>query len=335
MDEIRWGIIGCGNVTEVKSGPAFNKVPHSRLVAVMRRDGDLAADYARRHGVPKWYDRAENLINDPDVNAIYIATPPGSHAEYTIRAAQAGKPVYVEKPMALNFAECLQMIEACEKAGVKLFVAYYRRCLPLFVKVKEWIDTGAIGDVRFIAIRMLTPVNQAEASPARLHWHVTPEIAGGGYVYDVGSHQIDLMDYYFGAIQEVRAFAGNQAGLYPVEDFVSASFRFESNVFGNGIWCFTVPERERSDRIEIFGSKGKIITSTFDGGPAWLINDDGEVKYPFSAPENIQQPMIETVVAELRGENGKCPSTGVSGARANWVLDEITREYKKMKGIGG
>jgi predicted dehydrogenase len=333
MEEVRWGIIGCGNVTEVKSGPAFNKAPGSKLVAVMRRNGNLAEDYARRHGVPKWYDDAEKLIEDSEVNAIYIATPPGSHREYTIRAAKAGKPVYVEKPMALNYAECLEMIDACNQAGVKLFVAYYRRSLPLFVKVKEWIDSGAIGEVRFIAIRMFTPVNQSEAAADKPHWHVVPEIAGGGYVYDVGSHQVDLMDYFFGPIQEVRAFAGNQAGMYAVEDIVSASFRFESGVYGNAIWCFTLPERERSDRIEIFGSKGKIVTSTFDGGPAWLINDDGEVKYPFSSPENIQQPLIETMVSELLGGQKKCPSSAQSGARASWVLEELNREYKREKGL--
>ena len=137
MRTIRWGIIGCGDVTEVKSGPGFQKAQHSSLVAVMRRTGELARDYARRHGVPRWYDNAEALIDDPDVDAVYIATPPAYHKEYALLSAQAGKPVYVEKPMALNFEECQMMIEVCRAAGVPLFVAYYRRALSRFLKVRR------------------------------------------------------------------------------------------------------------------------------------------------------------------------------------------------------
>src|SRR5882757_10269989 len=103
---IRWGIIGCGDVTEVKSGPALQRATGSALVAVMRRDRAKAEDYARRHGVARAYDDAAALIADPDVDAVYVATPPSSHAAYTLAAARAGKPVYVEKPMALSHAEC-------------------------------------------------------------------------------------------------------------------------------------------------------------------------------------------------------------------------------------
>ncbi|MEQ1625662.1 MAG: Gfo/Idh/MocA family oxidoreductase, partial [Sediminibacterium sp.] len=146
---IQWGIIGCGNVTEVKSGPAFNKVSNSSLVAVMRRDASLAEDYAKRHAIPKWYSSAHDLIHDPEVNAIYIATPPKQHEEYAIAAMHAGKPVYVEKPMALNLASCRRMEQVSKETGVKLVVAHYRRALPLFMRVKELLDQQAIGDIRF------------------------------------------------------------------------------------------------------------------------------------------------------------------------------------------
>ena len=109
MQKINWGIIGCGDVTEIKSGPAFNKVPNSSLVAVMRRDAAKAADYAERHEIANWYNDAAKLINDPKVNAIYIATPPDSHEAYALAAMNAGKPVYVEKPMALNYAAAKNM----------------------------------------------------------------------------------------------------------------------------------------------------------------------------------------------------------------------------------
>ena len=140
---IRWGIIGCGNVTEVKSGPGFQKAAGSALVAVMRRDAALARDYAARHGVPKWYDNAHALVNEPDVDAVYVATPPSSHREYALLAARAGKTVYVEKPMALNHAECLEMIAACRAAGTPLFVAYYRRAQQRFLTRQSRNQTGA------------------------------------------------------------------------------------------------------------------------------------------------------------------------------------------------
>ena len=136
-DTVKWGILGVGDVCEVKSAPAMQLIKNSELVAVMRRNGAKAKDYARRHQVPKWYDKAEDLIHDPDVNAIYIATPPNAHCELTIKAAEAGKPVYVEKPMARTFSECEQMIAACKKANVPLYVAYYRRMLPNFLKLKQ------------------------------------------------------------------------------------------------------------------------------------------------------------------------------------------------------
>ncbi len=195
MKEIRWGIIGCGDVTEVKSGPAFSKVPHSKLVAVMRRDAAKAEDYARRHHVPKWYTNADDLINDPEVDAVYIATPPGSHAEYTLKVAAAGKPVYVEKPMAISNTECQQMIDACAKANVPLFVAYYRRSMPIFLKVKELLSSGVIGEVRMVNIRLYHPPQKGFGSTGELPWRLQPELSGGGLFFDLASHQLDLLDY--------------------------------------------------------------------------------------------------------------------------------------------
>jgi len=152
MEKIKWGMIGCGDVTEVKSGPAFNKVSNSSLVAVMRRDAAKAQDYAERHGIPKWYNDAHDLINDNEVNAIYIATPPSSHEEYALAAIHAGKPVYIEKPMTLNFASANMITKVAEQKNIKISVAHYRRGQPLFNKVKELIREKEIGDVRFVKL---------------------------------------------------------------------------------------------------------------------------------------------------------------------------------------
>jgi predicted dehydrogenase len=135
MQQINWGIIGCGNVTELKSGPAFGKVAGSKVMAVMRRDPDKARDYAIRHSIPNWYDNADDLINNPQINAVYIATPPSSHPVYAIRAMENGKSVYVEKPMAACYDDCMRMHEVSLRTGMPLFVAYYRRFLPYFINL--------------------------------------------------------------------------------------------------------------------------------------------------------------------------------------------------------
>ncbi len=325
MTTIRWGIIGCGDVTEVKSGPAFQKAKNSTLTAVMRRTGHLAKDYARRHKVPKWYNNAQALINDPEVDAVYVATPPSSHKAYTIQAAQAGKPVYVEKPMARNFAECQAMIQACETAGVPLFVAYYRRAQKRFLKIKELLDSGVIGETRFVTVLLHWKPHPDELNPDALPWRVVPEIAGGGRFVDLASHMLDLLDYFLGPIRMAQGFAANQASVFPAEDIVSGAFVFESGVQGVGTWCFTA--YDDLDRVEIVGSKGKIVYSTFDDRPIRLVTSEGVSEYAIPYPPHVQQPLIQTVVDDLNGV-GLCPSTGRSAARATWVMDQLLREYR-------
>jgi predicted dehydrogenase len=321
MTAIRWGIIGCGDVTEVKSGPGFQKARGSALVAVMRRNAALAEDYAHRHGVPRWYADAEALIDDPGVDAVYVATPPSTHKHYTLLAAQAGKPVYVEKPMALNHGQCQAMIAACRAAGVPLFVAYYRRALPRFVKIKELLEQGAIGAVRFVNILLTQPTRPAELEPATLPWRVQPEIAGGGHFVDLASHTLDFLDYVLGPIRAAQGFAGNQAGLYPAEDVVTGSFCFQSGVQGAGVWCFTAYAAH--DSVEIVGERGQISFSTFGADDlVRLVKSDGAREYHIPHPPHVQQPLIQTVVDELLGL-GRCPSTGESAARTNWVMDQM------------
>jgi predicted dehydrogenase len=303
------------------------KIKHSKLVAVMRRDGKKAEDYARRHGVQKWYDDADKVIDDPEVNAIYIATPPGSHKEYTLKAASAGKPVYVEKPMARTHQECLEMVEACERAGVPLFTAYYRRSLPNFLKIQSMLKEGIIGDVRYVNI-LLNKTLQPDivwASGNTDNWRVVPEISGGGYFYDLAAHQLDMMDFLFGPIQDAHGIARNQAGQYAAEDIVMGSFHFENGVVGQGTWCFTTSAASDSEVTTIVGSKGK-ISFPFFGDHTVTVQTEGGVPevMKFDIPANIQQPLIQTIVDELMG-NGQCPSTGISGARTNKVMEILSQ----------
>tara|TARA_R110001599_G_scaffold5737_6_gene28599 strand:- start:7755 stop:8756 length:1002 start_codon:yes stop_codon:yes gene_type:complete len=325
--QVNWGVIGAGSVCEKKSAPAMNKVSDSSVVAVMRRNADKAKDYAERHGIPKWYDDADSLINDEEVNAVYIATPPSSHLELTRKAANAGKPVYVEKPMARNHAECLEMIKICEEAGVPLFVAYYRRTLPNFLKVKRLIEEGEIGEPRYVSIT----INQAKHPDVLTdasNWRIDPDVAGGGYFYDLGSHQLDYFDFLFGPIKEVNGIATNQSGQYPAEDIVLGNFSFESGVLGTGNWCYTTSNTSQKDEIVIIGSKGEIRFPCFWGTHVTLKRDGKEDEvFQFEMPENIQFYLIQSIVNELLGKGGECPSTGVSAARTNWVMEQMVKNF--------
>ncbi len=330
LNEVDWGIIGCGNVTELKSGPAFNKVEHSKLVAVMRRNATLAQDYAQRHGVPKWYSDANDLINDPEVNAVYIATPPNTHALYAIAAMKAGKPVYVEKPMALNYQECQEMIRVSEETGMPLFVAYYRRTLPAFLKVKEIIDNEIIGQLLTVHIQLHKTAAEKDLPPEKQSWHVNPEIAGAGHFFDLASHQLDYLDFLFGPVIEVHGIAANQAGYYKAEDTVTGTFLFGNGVIGTGSWCFVVAKGNEEDIIEINGTKGKLSFSSFQHGNVTLSTPEGIVSFSFQNPENIQQNLISQVVKSLRGEND-CVSTGKTAARTSAVLDGMVKSYYASK----
>lgn len=330
IQEVNWGIIGCGNVTELKSGPAFNKVEHSRIVAVMRRNAALAEDYAKRHGVPKWYADADQLINDPEVNAIYIATPPDTHASYAIQAMKAGKPVYVEKPMARNYQECKEMLRVSEETGIPLFVAYYRRTLPAFLKVKELIDDGTIGKPLTVHIKLHKAAREKDLPAEKHSWHVNPKIAGAGHFFDLASHQLDYIDFLFGPIIDVHGIAVNQAGYYKAEDTVTGTFRFGNGVVGTGSWCFVVDESTLADFVEITGTSGKVTFPCFNLGDVTLTKANETTKFSFLNPENISHNLISNVVQALREEvNGI--STGKTAARTSAVMDEMVKNYYSPK----
>jgi len=319
LKQIRWGIIGAGDVCEVKSGPALIQIPNSSVKAVMRRNAEKAKDFAQRHGIEKWYDDADALLNDPDINAIYIATPPSTHAEYTLKAAAVGKPVYVEKPMARTHVECLRMIEACEKANVPLFVAYYRRALPNILKVKELIESGTIGEVRSVSIDLQMNFDDQ----ANSNWRVNPEISGGGHFYDLASHQLDALDFLLGPIVEAKGFSENQSKEYGADDITIGVFKFENGILGKGLWAFNTSASSQNETTTIIGSKGQISFPFFGDHHVLLeVENEPAKKFEFSLSKHIQKSLIQTVVDDLQGKR-TCPSTGTSGARASWVMDKL------------
>ncbi|MEI9943189.1 MAG: Gfo/Idh/MocA family oxidoreductase [Chitinophagaceae bacterium] len=321
MNKIKWGIIGCGDVTEVKSGPAFNKVPNSELVAVMRRSEDKVKNYARRHNVPKWYTDAAQLINDPDVNAIYVATPPSSHEEYTLAAINAGKPVYVEKPMSLNAAAANNMAKAAKEKNVKLTVAHYRRAQPLFRKIKQLIDEKAIGDILFVRSEAYRkPATQEYLTAAHTGWRVDAAIAGGGLFNDISPHQLDLMYYFFGEPAKVSGYATNQGGAYQSDDIVAGHILFKNEVVFDGLWCFNAPEER--DQCEIMGSTGKIVFTFFEQKPVYLTINGKTETITFDPLQHVQQPMIEKVVDYFLG-GGPNPNSAEEGVTVMQLIDKF------------
>ncbi len=301
-DSIRWGIIGCGDVTEVKSGPAFSKIPGSTLVAVMRRDGEKARDYAQRHKVPKWYTDAAALINDPEINAIYVATPPDSHEEYTIKALKAGKSVYVEKPMSTTLDSCIRMKDVANQTGGKLTIAHYRRALPMFLRVKELLTQAVIGDIRTVRLSMLQPDKSGMIAKATSNWRVNPSIAGAGLFYDLAPHQLDLIVFFFGTPVATSGMCANQAGLYSAEDVVTGLIHLPNDVLFTGQWCFTTDPAQEEDSIVITGSKGSISFPVF-GYTISVQTGKEENRYEFIPPQHIQQPMIEKIVRYFSGKD--------------------------------
>ena len=322
---LHWGFIGCGDVVERKSGPAFSLVEGSDVVAVMSRTKERAQSYALRHGIKRWYTDATELINDPDVDAVYIATPPSSHPIYAIMAMNAGKPVYIEKPLAASYDDCARINHVSRMTGVPCYVAYYRRYLPYFLKVRELLQSGAIGKVQGIQIRYTSSPRKEDLNPDRLPWRVNPDIAGAGYFYDMASHQFDLIQELFGVITHARGYSFNRGGLYKAEDSVSACFQFEDGLTGSGSWCFVGHDSHNEDRIEILGNQGTLCFSVFNFEPIHLHTSAGIEEFDIPNPQYVQQPMIQKVCDAIRGTD-TCSATSISATPVNWVMDRILKK---------
>ena len=316
---MRWGIIGCGAVTEVKSGPPYQQTKDFQLIAVMRRDEEKAEDYAKRHGVPKFYSKAEDLIGDPEVDAVYIATPPDTHKHYALMVAEAGKPCCVEKPMAPSYADSLEIYNVFSERKLPLFVAYYRRSLPRFLKIKEWLDKGEIGDVRHIRWHLSKPPSTEDLDKT-YNWRTDGEIASGGYFDDLASHGLDLFSFYLGDIENAFGVSTNQQKLYTAKDAISACWIYKNGVTGEGSWNFGT--YERVDNVEIIGSAGKISFPVFDEGDVVLSNEKGTQNLFIDHPKHVQQFHVENIRAHLL-ENREHPSTGKSGLHTSWIMDKI------------
>lgn len=307
MKTIRWGIIGVGDVCEVKSGPGFYKAPASELIAVMRRDGEKARDYAQRHQVPYWYDDAGKMLENPAIDAIYIATPPAHHKDYALAAMAAGKDVYIEKPVTLNASECDAIIAAEVRTGRRVAVAHYRRFVPCFIKMHELVREGAIGDPLLVQLDMLLPADSTLIAASADNWRVDPARSGGGLFHDLSPHQLDLMLHWFGPAVKCGGYAINQRGFNGADDAVHGWAQLESGVLLQGRWHFATPAAHARDLCEIIGTAGKLTINFFGQQILRLSNAQGEQEIVIPNPPHIQQPMIEQVNQYFRGmRNNPC-----------------------------
>lgn len=315
-----WGIIGCGDVAEVKSGPAFQKCNNSELLAVMRRDADKAKDFAKRHNVPLWYDNAEELLDNPDITSVYIATPPSTHLSLSLKALQAGKDVYLEKPMVLSVEESDALIEAVNNSNNKLVVAHYRRFLPMYIKVKELLEANIIGAINYTDLRFLQPYN----FNSKATWRLNSTISGGGYFHDIAPHQIDLMYHFFGDVESIKGVSVNQSGRHEVDDMVNGLVSFKNNVQFRGIWSFDIPKYLEEDKCTIYGENGMIEFSFYEDELTLTLKEKKET-FNFKNPINIQQPMIQETVNYFLGKrNNPCPVE--DGALVISIMETFTKK---------
>lgn len=318
---LKWGILGCGNVTEIKSGPAYSKTSGFEISSVMRRTESKAQDYAKRHGINKYYTNADELINDNDVDAIYIATPPDSHKYYGLKVAEAGKLCCIEKPLATNYQDSLEIYSSFKEKGIPLFVAYYRRSLPRFNQVKTWLKNGTIGEIRHINWHLSKPANTIDLSK-EYNWRTDSKIADGGYFDDLASHGLDLFIYLLGDIKNALGISLNQQGLYSSKDAITACWLHKNGITGSGNWNFGCSLRE--DKVEIFGSKGKIKFSVFDDKPLVLKNHLGKQKRYIKNPKNIQLYHVKNMREHLLGKINH-PSTGLTAVHTSLIMDKILK----------
>jgi predicted dehydrogenase len=316
---VKWGIIGCGDVCEKKSGPAFYKAADSTLVSVMRRDAAKAADFAKRHGAARSTGDADEIINDPEVNIVYIATPPGSHCDYALRVAEAGKHCYVEKPMARHAAETQKMVDAFAGRDLKLFVGYYRRTLPVFVKAKSLLDSGAIGTLTAISHRHCSPAHRRDSG-----WRVDVAQSGGGLFMDLASHVFDALEYMTGPFIDVHSHAARISGGAGVEEVIGVTWHNDRHVVGTSLWNFASGQSE--DVIELIGTEGKIVWAAFGAGVVKVLRGENVEIFDAPYPLHVHQPLVQTIVDELL-ERGMCPSTGVTAHRTQVVLDQCLNTY--------
>ncbi|GAB2687791.1 Gfo/Idh/MocA family protein [Aliiglaciecola aliphaticivorans] len=318
-DSIRWGMIGCGGVCEKKSGPAYQQVAGFELYGVSARSPGKSAEFASRHGIPHHYTCPQALIDDPNIDAVYIATPPDSHCDLALKVAKANKICCIEKPMALNFNQSQQIQNTFESQNLPLFIAYYRRSLPGFVALKNVLEKGTIGTVRQVSWLYSRFPSDKDLRQIP-NWRTDKSVALGGYFDDLASHGLNVMTFLLGPVRQAQGICRNQQGLYSAHDAIVANLLFESGVTGIGSWNFACDSYQ--DKVQILGSKGRIEFAIFGDQPASIFTNNGSESLAMPTPDPIQGPFVQAMADHLRGLSVH-PSQATSASHTNWIMDKI------------
>jgi len=316
MTKVRWGLIGCGDIAKKRVAPALRDSPRSELVAVSRAKADLAEAFAKQFGAGKWYADWRDMLRDSEIDAIYIATPVHLHAPQTIAAAEAGKHVLCEKPMALNVAECDEMIAASEANNVKLGIAYYRHFYPVVRRMKEVLEVGEIGTPVVVQINAFEWFNP-ELDHSR-SWLIKKDVAGGGPMFDFGCHRIEVLQNIFGGIDEVKASTTNVLFDRGVEDTAAALFHFAQGA--NGVLTVSHAAHEPQDTLDVFGSRGSIYVPLLNEGKMRIVNEKGERTESHPPAANLHQPLVEDFIRAILEDRE--PVVGGATGRQVAIIEE-------------
>jgi predicted dehydrogenase len=332
VDKIKWGMIGCGDVTETKNGPGLYKCRDSELFGITNRTIARARDWVKRHGHGRVFESAEELLACPEIDIVYVATTPDTHREFAQQCARAGKHCYLEKPVAPDYEDAVEIQKAFTKANKRIFVAHYRRAMPRIQKIKALIEK--ISPVNYVRVVRTGSQKAAEG------WRGNPRVSGGGVFFETEVHSIDLLDYLFGPLKNCQFDACEKSGPAP-EEYASLMARGRDNILINGIWRYFSPANR--DICEAAGERGFLSFPVMGEGSILYIENKGEAlnrpgayedilsspnarKIVFHPEEHAGQPMEQTIVDELLGR-GTCPSTLETAMRSLKICCDMRRHY--------
>lgn len=320
MKPVRFGLIGCGDIARKRVAPALRDSNYCELVAVSRAQASLAESFARQFAAKRWYADWRELLADEEVDAVYVATPVHLHAEQTIAAAESGKHVLCEKPMALNAADCDRMMDACKSNNVTLGIAYYRHFYPVVRRVKEIIESGEIGTPVVAQINAFEWFDPDESNPRR--WLLNKKQAGGGPMFDFGCHRIEVLLDLFGPITNLQATTSNSFFKREVEDVAGALFKFETGATATLTVAHSA--REPQDTLDVYGSKGSLHVAMLNEGQLRVVSEQGERSESHVPAANIHQPLIEEFAMSIL-ENRQPVVDGTIGRAVAAIEDDINR----------
>lgn len=312
---IGWGILGCGDITDKRGAPAIHAQANSRPVVFHSRTAALARDFAHRHGASRWTTDRTEVLADPEVTAVYVATEHHRHVEDVLAAAEAGKHVLCEKPMANSVADCRRMIDACAANGVALQVAYYRRYYPKLVRMKELLDQGAVGAPVTAEIHLCSRLDRDRIHPG--NWRLNAEQSGGGALVDTGSHRLDLLCWMLGEPDRVAAFAECRELPIAAPDMESLLIRMASGVH---IVTRHGYRTGSPDALEITGTVGTLSATPVDGPNLRLVRNGEEQLWELPKHDNVHFPLFDDFARRL--VEGEPPRySGTDGMQASRIIE--------------